>query len=66
MTDNPPIPAYADPEANAEIQRLRAIIDRVYALTGGPFSDGYRPYAVKIDDEVILAVGLDDLRGALS
>lgn len=44
---------------------LRAQVDRVKALSGGPFGDGCQPYAVEVDGEVILAVGLDDLRAAL-
>lgn len=53
-------------ELLAEVDRLRAQVAAVEALTGGPFSDGYRPYALNIDGEVVLAVGLDDLRAALA
>lgn len=49
-----------------EVRRLREQVSAVEALTGGPFSDGYRPYAMNIDGEVILAVGLDDIRAALA
>ena len=59
--------------APADIARLvnalrdaHAKIARVETLTEGPFSDGYRPYAMNIDGEVMLAVGLDDLRAALA
>lgn len=56
----------AQQEAEVEVDRLRAQVAAVEALTGGPFSDGYRPYAMSIDGEVVLAVGLDDLRAALA
>lgn len=49
----------------AELDRLRAQVAAVEALTGGPFSDGYRPYAMEVNGEVVLGVGLDDLRTAL-
>jgi hypothetical protein len=49
----------------AEVDRLRAQVAAVEALTGGPFSDGYLPYAMEVNGEVVLGVGLDDLRAAL-
>jgi hypothetical protein len=55
-----------DRELREHLAAERARGERVRALTGGPFSDGYRPYAVEVDGEVILAVGLDDLRAALA
>lgn len=47
----------------AEIRRLERVISQVKALVD-PLGD-YRPYAVSIDGDVILAVAIDDLRNAL-
>jgi hypothetical protein len=39
--------------------------EAVRELTGGPFSEGYWPYAVELEDGGHFAVLLDDLRDAL-
>lgn len=48
----------------AEVDDLRATVARVEALAE-PMGR-YMPYAVQLDDDVIFAVGLDDLRAALA